>query len=153
MHVLTRQPHRLGHLAYIVMAQTVLVAARDPHHSDHLAAPIAHRQLRGEKPIEPVLLVIPDLETVDDGFAAADDALVVLAVGLRDFGRKELLIHRPDEFLFALDPEARVGRAVRRDVAALVVLHEKEDPGEMLEDLPDRLRIGDAGEEFGLETR
>jgi len=103
-------------------------------------------------PAQVPLLVIPDFEAVDERFAAADDFLVVVAIRLRDIRREEFLIHRTDELALALDAESLKGGAVRRDVPPLVVLHEKEHAGHVLENRPHALRIGDPGEKVGLET-
>ena len=144
--------HGDGDLAHVVLAHAVLIAAGDAHHADDLAAFVAHGQLRAEEPAQVPLLVIPDFEAVDERFAAADDFLVVVAIRFRDIGREEFLIHRTDELALALDAETLKGGAVRRDVPPLVVLHEKEHAGHVLENRPHALRIGDPGEKVGLET-
>lgn len=144
--------HGDGDLAHVVLAHAVLVAAGDAHDTDDPAAFVAHGQLRAEEPAQVPLLVIPDFEAVDERFAAADDFLVVVAICLGHIRREEFLIHRADELALALDAKTLKGGAVRRDVPPLVVLHEKEHAGHVLENRPHALRIGDPGEKVSLEA-
>lgn len=144
--------HGDGDLAHVVLAHAVLITSRDAHDADDLAAFVAHGELRAEEPAQIALLVIPDFETVDERFAAADDFLVVLAIGFRHVGREEFLVQRTNELALALDAESLKGGAVRRDVPTLVVLHEKEHAGHVLENRPHALRIGNPGEKVSLEA-
>ncbi len=102
-------------------------------HSHDLIGGVAHGNLRRDDPVDDSTTG-HQLDAISNGDAIFEQKQVVLPISLRDVGRQKIGIGAANHFRLVRCPEQAHQLLVRREVAALLVLHKEETPRHVVEE-------------------